>query len=983
MKIISTRMYLVLGLVSILTSVLLMGVFMGVFKDIRQMRSEHMAEITESVASAATLFLGTDDYRSIHQHLEFMIERYPDILAASVERFSDGTSVDIGYAPPEIAANEQAVMSVPVFNRGLEWGRVQMVFTPPAGVTWYQRARSSLLVSMLSVILLCAIGFSLYLGRSLKQLNPSQAIPARVRSALDTIAESLLVINRDSEIVLANRSFALLMQAEPEDLTGKAVNDIAWQFDDNATPDDQRLPWSRALNDNQNTRHDMLWLIDANGERRKFIVNCSPVAGASDKPGGVLISLDDVTLLEQKEIELMNSKEEAEAANQAKSAFLSNMSHEIRTPMTAILGFTDILKRNHNNDIEATQRYLATISRSGKHLLELINDILDLSKVESGAMTVENIACKPYVILQDVTQVLKVKAEEKGIYLKLQLPDSFPEIVYSDPSRLRQIVTNLIGNAIKFTSEGGVSVSLVATGNRRNARIRIEVSDTGIGMTPEQQRSVFEAFVQADSSINRKFGGTGLGLSISKKLATALDGDINISSEPGKGSLFTVDLPAGDVSDITLLAHDDLISDVDGEHQEFVQYFFEDARVLVVDDAAENRELLAVLLGDMNIDVSMAENGRVGVDKALAGDFDLILMDIQMPVLDGYGAMRELAGKNYQRPVVALTANAMKGYEEELREHGFSYYMTKPIELDRLSRLLGKLMEEKQVESMPTLSNRVDTDRKADQACDPSNEAGDSSTDAPAGSTVATDWIYSSVTASNPRFEPIVEKFIERLKTNVLELQIAAESADFDKLKALGHWLKGSGGTVGFNQFHSIAADLETAAKAGDLQRCKNQIDKISQVSGRLKSGRVIGQIVRPEPSKMRTASESLSQAPKTQSAKDDKPIVSKLSDNPRFAPIVEKFIEKLEQRLPEFSEALARREFRTLMESAHWLKGSAGSVGFSEFSEPARTLEYLARDASQGQVAIKAMESLVDDIARLAQRIEQPDSGQEKRASA
>ena len=236
-----------------------------------------------------------------------------------------------------------------------------------------------------------------------------------------------------------------------------------------------------------------------------------------------MVSFEDVTQLEENKVELRKSKEHAEAASRAKSDFLANMSHEIRTPMNAILGFTDLLQRGLYDNPDEQSEYLGTIHSSGTHLLDLINDILDLSKIEAGKLDLEMTDCSPLHIFSEVINILKVRAQEKGISLELIVEGTIPETIQSDPVRLRQVVTNLVGNAIKFTETGGVKI-VARWIDDRQPKLEFDVIDSGIGMTDKQVARIFEPFVQADSSVTRRFGGTGLGLSISQKIIEALDG---------------------------------------------------------------------------------------------------------------------------------------------------------------------------------------------------------------------------------------------------------------------------------------------------------------------------------------------------------------------------------------------------------------------------------------------------------------------------
>ena len=279
-------------------------------------------------------------------------------------------------------------------------------------------------------------------------------MPPRVRSALDTLAEGLLVIDNEMRIMLANQSFATLVGAGADELMGTRVAVLPW------VGAASEFPWQAVMRDGTSHRGVMMHLRDAHSTVRTFSVNCSPILGDQGKHRGVLASFDDVTQLEQKEIELRKSKDAAEGANRAKSEFLARMSHEIRTPMNAILGFADVLRRGYEENEVERQEYLETIHSSGQHLLELINDILDLSKIEAGKLEIELDRCSPHRLICEVVSVLSVRAEQKGVGLEFHWDGLAPESIETDRTRLRQVLTNLVGNAIKFTEKG--SVSLVA-----------------------------------------------------------------------------------------------------------------------------------------------------------------------------------------------------------------------------------------------------------------------------------------------------------------------------------------------------------------------------------------------------------------------------------------------------------------------------------------------------------------------------------------
>ena len=390
----------------------------------------------------------------------------------------------------------------------------------------------------------------------------------------------------------------------------------------------------------------------------------------------------------------------AESATQAKSEFLANMSHEIRTPMTAILGFSDVLLGDL--DKEENVSAATTIKRNGEYLLELINDILDLSKIEAGKLEVERIICSPGKVVGEVASLMRVRAEAKGLPLEIEYVGGIPETIMCDPTRLRQILINLVGNAIKFTESGSVRlVSRLVQGNARPPSMQFDIIDTGMGMTQEQASKLFQPFMQADASTTRKFGGTGLGLTISKRLAEMLGGDITISSTAGKGSTFSVTVETGPLDGVTILEN---VTEAVAESRQKVQVAAApavklDCRILLAEDGPDNQRLISFVLKKAGADVTLAENGLIAHDKALAAreagePFDVILMDMQMPIMDGYTATGKLREANYTSPIIALTANAMAGDDEKCRQAGCDGYATKPIDRAKLFGTIAGFLEQ-------------------------------------------------------------------------------------------------------------------------------------------------------------------------------------------------------------------------------------------------------------------------------------------------
>jgi signal transduction histidine kinase/ActR/RegA family two-component response regulator len=390
----------------------------------------------------------------------------------------------------------------------------------------------------------------------------------------------------------------------------------------------------------------------------------------------------------------------AQTANRAKSEFLANMSHEIRTPMTAILGFAERLQ---DTDLTEAQRLDAveTICRSGKHLLQVINDILDLSKIEADKMEIERITVSPRQLIEEVERAVKPGATERGLWLRIEYTPDMPESIETDPTRLSQILLNLVGNAIKFTHLGGVHVVAGLAGSADDAEaaanpmMQFDVIDTGVGMTPEQMARLFSPFTQADSSTTREFGGTGLGLVISKRLAQVLGGTITVESKPGVGSTFRVLVATGTIKheqtrDVDHAKRTPAAATVPESLPECLQ-----GRILLAEDGPDNQRLVSAILRKAGAEVTLAENGRKAVDLAMTSwqqgmPYDVILMDMQMPVMDGYEATRALRQAGYQGAIIALTAHAMATDRQKCLDAGCDDYASKPIHRDDLIGMIGR-----------------------------------------------------------------------------------------------------------------------------------------------------------------------------------------------------------------------------------------------------------------------------------------------------
>jgi len=407
----------------------------------------------------------------------------------------------------------------------------------------------------------------------------------------------------------------------------------------------------------------------------------------------------DIAERKRNAVELALARDKAEAATRAKSQFLANMSHEIRTPMTAILGYADVLAGLVD---QAEQREcVQIIKRNGDHLLGIINDILDLSKIEAGSLHVERAPIFLPVILGEIVSLMRVRAEAKSLRLKLEYRGPIPQTIYTDAIRFRQILINLVGNAVKFTETGEIKI-VVQLRDRDAAepKLQCEVIDTGVGLDPQELERLFQPFQQADSSAARRFGGTGLGLAISRTLAEALGGDITAASTPGQGSTFTLTVATGSLEGVPMLDNvseailPPVAAPVEDKKAPEIRL---NCRILLAEDGLDNQRLICRYLRMAGAEVEVVEDGQQVLEEVLAPrpgcnptsdepkkPYDVILMDMQMPVLDGYETTRRLRAEGYTGPIIALTANAMSDDRRKCLDAGCDAYLAKPIVRDAL-----------------------------------------------------------------------------------------------------------------------------------------------------------------------------------------------------------------------------------------------------------------------------------------------------------
>lgn len=493
-------------------------------------------------------------------------------------------------------------------------------------------------------------------------------VPVAARSVVDSMADGIIVLDVDGRFADLNPAAEALLCCRKAQLVG---HDAAEALRDCA----DLVPYCR---EGGLMAGDAM--LQSGNVRRLCAASAVDVMRGTHRIGRV-ITLRDVAAERQASEELREARQAAEAAGIAKSSFLANMSHEIRTPMNGVVGATELLLDSGLNDEQ--MELVITAQESAHCLLSIINDILDFSKIDAGKLNLEQIPFDVHRLMGQTIRSMQPAAAKKGLELKLGIAPEAPRVIVGDPTRMRQVMVNLVGNAIKFTADGGVSIRISRLISQPGeTRLGIAVEDTGIGIAPDRIGALFQEFSQADSSVTRNFGGTGLGLAISQRLVEQMGGTIGIESTLGRGSKFIVEIPVrlADAWDV-----------VDSPHRTLAESESSPGcRVLLAEDNLVNQKIGQRILEKLGCQVDLAINGRDAIESTESAQYDVILMDLQMPEVDGLQATREMRLRGVRTPIIALTASVLDETREACEAAGMDAFITKPIRVDEISSILKR-----------------------------------------------------------------------------------------------------------------------------------------------------------------------------------------------------------------------------------------------------------------------------------------------------
>ncbi|MEM7035681.1 MAG: ATP-binding protein [Bacteroidota bacterium] len=619
----------------------------------------------------------------------------------------------------------------------------------------------------------------------LKRTNELSQANARLQTLVSNLNAGLLAEDQHRNIILVNQRFCEIFNIvePPHVLLGVDCSDFAHQGKEMFKAPDSFIERIDQLLDKKTlVIADQLETADGRFLERDFI----PIIEGGHYLGH-LWQYRDITDRVGAENELLQARKSAEAAAVAREQFIANMSHEIRTPMNSILGLSDILLKSEVSDKQ--RNYLSIINDSATNLLVVINDILDFSKVDAGKMQFESIGFKTSDLSRNLIATVQAGAEAKDLEIISKIDPEIPDILIGDPYRISQVMLNLLSNAIKFTDKGFVKlqINLLEKGESA-AKVRFLVKDSGVGIPAEKAATIFEDFAQVDASVTRKYGGTGLGLTISSKLVRMMGGEIKVDSEPGKGATFAfeLELPLGAQKDLPGedLPPPDLA-------------LLKGRRILLVEDHPFNQELALAVMADWEVDITVADNGQIALDFMEKESFDVVLMDVQMPVMDGIEATRQIKMRyGAKPPIIALTANALRSQEARLREGQMDGYVSKPFKAEVLQQEILRVL---QLENMP-IPTPQPVAKTTEQTEGPLYDRA----------------VLEGQTGGNPAMtKRMLTIFLEMTPPIIADFRAARKARDLRQLENLAHKLKPSVRLMGMHAILDDTLALEKATANG------------------------------------------------------------------------------------------------------------------------------------------------------------------------
>jgi two-component system sensor histidine kinase/response regulator len=621
-------------------------------------------------------------------------------------------------------------------------------------------------------------------------------LSAFTQRVIDTIGGLIIVLSKDGFIRLFNQRCAKTLGLTHSDVDDETI------LDHFLCPEELEqlvialplLPWkvhstlfeTVQLRSNYAAEHRLKM---QSGDYGHFWIEAEPLYNLQGKFEGAVVSATDISAQVQIKQELHQAKAIAENASHAKSDFLARMSHEIRTPMNAIIGLTQLVMRTELSAKQAT--HLQKVEKSAKALLGIINDILDFSKIEAGKMSIESVSFDLHEVLDNLSNIITSKVDEKTLEIAFHIDADVPYFLEGDPLRLGQVLINLVSNAVKFTEQGSVNLEIhVHSQNTQQVYLQFSVCDTGIGMSPEQLAHLFESFHQADGSISRRYGGTGLGLAISKQLVELMGGNIHVESELGKGSCFSFEMIFNKAENQT--------------PQKPVQTAFlttqklthiRGAKVLLVEDNVINQQIAREFLEQLFIHVDIANNGLIALEKVQEHEYDLILMDIQMPVLNGLDATRQLREAGYTLPIIAMTSHAMTGDKEKSLSVGMNDHLTKPIDIEKLENALLEWLPERERDfNAPSVSHSDFVELTGDLPIIEGINLQDG---------------VRLVGGSRSLYRELLIEFATQYRDASNKIRLDLAKSEREAALIITHSIKGTSGSLGINWVYEITKRLE------------------------------------------------------------------------------------------------------------------------------------------------------------------------------